>query len=221
MTLTREQLTAALSYDPDTGVFTRRINSRRAKAGDIAGHHAADGRVSIRVNSKRFLAHRLAWLYMTGEWPVAGVDHKDVNPSNNRWLNLRQANQSQNMHNMHAPTHNTSGVKGVCFDKENEKWMAYIYVDGRFKNLGRFTEKDDAAAAYAKAAVALFGEFARVTQTSAGKQPDNLNEPRPAYRLVCKHTLLRSSKAPHGQPLLFAGRQLGERAATSFHSKEH
>lgn len=165
MMLTQDQLREALHYDPDTGVFTRARNSYKARASDVAGHNGRDGYSYIRVHSKKYLAHRLAWLYVHGEWPTR-IDHRDLNRGNNAIANLRICTQSENMHNIHAPRHNTSGVKGVCFDTANGKWMASIYVQGKFKNLGRYLSKDDAASAYAQAARHHFGDFAR-TQAGA------------------------------------------------------
>lgn len=165
MTLTLDQLRDSLNYDPETGEFTRAREASKAKAGDVAGHKNRDGYTYIRIHGKRYLAHRLAWFYVHGEWPTR-IDHRDLNRGNNAIVNLRVCTQSQNMHNIHAPRHNTSGIKGVCFDAANGKWMASINVQGKFKNLGRYLSKEDAANAYAQAAQRHFGDFAR-TQAGA------------------------------------------------------
>lgn len=89
------------------------------------------------------------------------VDHIDGDGLNNRRVNLRMATARQNAQNRKTPTNNTSGHKGVYWSKKSGKWVARIKRDGRLSVLGYFTEKDDAAVAYAKAAGELFGEFAR------------------------------------------------------------
>lgn len=152
--LTAKHLREVLSYDQNTGQFTRR------KTGAPAGHRRSDGYILIRVGTPRYYAHRLAWFYVHGEWPANDLDHINLEPSDNRIANLREATMSQNMHNTARPPHNTSGFKGVCFDKVNRKWMAYIHVSGKFKNLGRFPSKEEARTAYDTAALRLFGDYA-------------------------------------------------------------
>ena len=94
----RERLKEILNYDPETGVFTRALNRRRWKEGQIMGTESC-GYVSINVDYVIYRAHRLAWMYMTGEDPQTGIDHVNGNRSDNRWSNLRLANQSQNGRN--------------------------------------------------------------------------------------------------------------------------
>lgn len=156
-------LRETLSYDPETGIFrwlTRA--SKNTIVGSVAGTVLSNGYRMIRLLGKQpFLAHRLAYLYMTGEWPPEEIDHVDGDPSNNRWVNLRVADRTENCRNTCTPSHNTSGNKGVCWDKRRQKWRAYIVVAGKQRSLGSFTHKHDAAAAYAHAANEIFGEFAR------------------------------------------------------------
>lgn len=160
--LTLADLREQLAYDETTGVFTRKIaRSRRQRVGDVAGSMYKDGYVYIRVNTKKYLAHRLAWFYVNGEWPPQWIDHANLDRGDNRICNLRACTPSQNMHNMNAPSHNKSGIKGVCYDNTNRKWLASIQVDGKPKNLGRYPTSELAAAAYEAAAKNYFGEFAR------------------------------------------------------------
>lgn len=105
------------------------------------------------------MAARLAWLYMTGEWPACQVDHKDANEGNDAWSNLRAASHAENMRNKKACKSTYSGFKGV--GRNRKKWAARIRVDGTLKHLGTFTNPEEAHAAYAKAAEAHFGQFAR------------------------------------------------------------
>jgi hypothetical protein len=98
---------------------------------------------------------------MTGSWPVKKIDHRDTNRGNNRWLNLREATNSENGCNRAAPSSNTSGSKGVSWYSPRGKWRAAITVHGRQRCIGYFDKKEDAAAAYQKAAISHHGEFCR------------------------------------------------------------
>jgi hypothetical protein len=96
-TLNHRQLLVLFSYDPDTGLFTRLVTTgSRSQAGEIAGSKDSQGYWQISINHRVHRAHRLAWLYMMGEWPDAEIDHRDLNRSNNRWSNLRPATRAQN-----------------------------------------------------------------------------------------------------------------------------
>jgi hypothetical protein len=160
--ITAEKLREILDYDPETGVFTWRVTlSIRAPSGSTAGTCCNDGRVNITICGRRYKAHRLAWLYVHGEWPPELIDHIDGNPSNNRIANLRPATCRQNGANAKRSVSNTSGFKGVCWDGVNRRWRAHITLNGKTKCLGRFDKIEDASAAYRKAAERCFGEFAR------------------------------------------------------------
>jgi hypothetical protein len=114
------------------------------------------------LDGQKYRAHHLAWLYMTGEW-CRELDHRDCNRSNNAFSNLRAASRSQNGANSLRPRRNTSGFKGVFWHEEAQKWRAMIRKDYKLKHLGMFGTKEDAAAAYARAAQTYFGAFARST----------------------------------------------------------
>jgi hypothetical protein len=156
--ISAERLRELLNYDPETGAFTWRAPRRGHRAGGIAGHLNEKGYVRISVDGRRYAAHRLAWLYMTGEWPEDQIDHKDLSRANNRWENLRPATNAQNQMNSTAKI-GTSGRKGVYWYAG--KWQARIWVNGKAINLGRFEDKEKAAAAYVLHARKRFGEFAR------------------------------------------------------------
>lgn len=161
--VTAAMLRAALHYDPLTGIFRwLQKAARNTVIGSIAGTFNTLGYLQIRWLGRSFYGHRLAWLYMTGEWPPFEVDHEDTNPSNNKWFNLRPAKRLQNCRNTRRPRHNTSGVKGVSWCKRRKAWRAYIVVGRKQKSLGYFGAKSKAAAAYARAATDTFGEFPRV-----------------------------------------------------------
>ena len=91
-TLTAARLRELLQYDPETGVFTRLVKtSNGIKVGDVAGTADARGYILIRVDGWLHLAHRLAWLHMTCEWPKGMIDHINGVRDDNRWSNLRRA----------------------------------------------------------------------------------------------------------------------------------
>lgn len=89
------------------------------------------------------------------------VDHINGNPLDNRRENLRLATRSQNMANSTRRSDNTSGYKGVCWDKGMQKWRAGLSVNGKTRYLGCFDSPEQAHAVYLEAAKALHGEFAR------------------------------------------------------------
>lgn len=150
-----------LHYDAATGVFTWRVSRGTAKAGQAAGAKRKDGYIVIRLFGTLYYAHRLAWAYMTGEWPSDLLDHKSVDPSDNRWATLRAANKAQNSMNVGLRADNTTGFKGVSKAKGRSRYLAQIHVNGCTKYLGTFETKEEAHAAYVAAAEKYFGEFAR------------------------------------------------------------
>lgn len=164
MTLSPDRLRELIDYDPATGIFRWRIGTRVVPAGTECGFALKDGRRVICVDNETYQAGRLAWFYVKGEWPSLEVDHRDCDPSNNRWKNLREATVSQNMANRGLQRNNTSGFKGVY--PEGRKFFAQITVRREVKRLGTFDTPAQAAAAYDAAAIAHFGEFARTNAQS-------------------------------------------------------
>ena len=141
--ITQERLKELLSYDPDTGLFTRKVNAKRWKAGTVTGSVMKTGYIEIRCDKYRTTGHRLAFLYMTGRFPVT-VDHIDHDPANNKWSNLRNVSHRDNMKNVRLRKDNVSGVVGVSWSKACQKWTARIATGSTFKHLGVFKSKDDA-----------------------------------------------------------------------------
>lgn len=120
--ITREKLHHLLDYDPASGVFTRKVSkSSNAQVGQVAGSVDKRGYIVIRIDGELYKAHRLAHLYMTGEFPPDQIDHINRIKSDNRWKNLRLANGSQNQMNS-TRNDNTSGKKGVHWHKQSGKW---------------------------------------------------------------------------------------------------
>ena len=158
--ITPDELRDIFSYDPTTGElrWAKRI-SRKSVIGKIAGCKASDGRILVGICGKLYKAHRVAWAIITGRWPENEIDHRNQNPSDNRWENLREATRSQNMKNITHFASNKSGAKGVGWSKACQKWRAYIASDGIEYHLGVFDTIEEAAAARKKAEAELHGEF--------------------------------------------------------------
>ena len=162
--LTVEALRSLVHYDEATGTFTRKVVADfnpRSRVGVPLGTTDRNGYLNFRVQTKRYLAHRLAWFYVYGVWPRADIDHVNGVKSDNRICNLREASRSQNMANTDTQANNVSGHRGVIFDKANKKWMAYMHQHGKFINLGRYAEIEQAVAVRQQAFGKAFREFVR------------------------------------------------------------
>jgi hypothetical protein len=167
---TCDAVRSVLHYDPETGVFTNKIDRNpRAPAGSIAGYTNTIGYTVIQIGGRKLHAHRLAWLYMTGEWPKCEIDHINRVRSDNRFTNLRQATSTQNKHNTTDRITNTSGHRGVTWHKHRNKWQAQISVAGTHHYLGMFDNIEDAVAARENA-VALFHDYAKTVKEQPCKK---------------------------------------------------
>ena len=155
--ITQERLKELLHYDPETGIFTRKIAaSNRVRVGDVAGTLSGGGYVYVCVDGHSYRAHRLAWLYTYGTFPSDKLDHEDRDRSNNRISNLRPATQKQNCENVGLQVNNTSGFRGVSWNKAASKWSAAIKHNYRRIHLGLFNTAEEASAAFESAANKLF-----------------------------------------------------------------
>lgn len=149
-----------LDYDEQTGEFTWKVSSTRVNAGDKAGTVDARGYVRIRIGSRKYAAHRLAWLMATGRDPgEKTIDHINGNKGDNRIVNLRLATNAENMRNRGAHKTKRDLPKGVFWNKAKARFHAAIRVDGKLNHLGYFDTEDKAQDAYAKAAKTMHGEF--------------------------------------------------------------
>ena len=157
MTVTQDRLKNLLTYHPDTGGFTWRVTKGRAKAGQSAGATDAYGYRVIRVDGVLYKAHRLAWLYAHGEWPSGVIDHVNRCPGDNRLKNLRAVTQSENSHN--SGRNSISGVPGVRWRKDRNRWCAQIRVGYKVHALGSFTSKEEAVEARRKAEQAMMASI--------------------------------------------------------------
>ena len=169
-----DYLRSLITYDPDTGVFIwkRRIfTSARAEcwnttfAGTVAGREATNGYWDISVDYTRYRAHRLAWLYVTGEWPSDKIDHINGNKKDNRFINLRPATSYQNSCNSKGRSHNLTGLKGVgVWHYRGIKYFrARITVNKKVFNLGYFKTPEEAYAAYCAASEKYHKDFGNIS----------------------------------------------------------
>ena len=146
--LTYDRLRELLEYDPKTGKFYNRVTrSPNAVRGTETGGINSRGYICFWVDGKHYKAHRLAWLYVHGYLPEHSLDHVDRDSSNNRISNLREVSQVCNSRNCGNPKDNTSGVKGVCWDKRNDKWRAQIRANQRNFHLGYYDDFSNAVCA--------------------------------------------------------------------------
>lgn len=160
--LTQARLKQILRYNRRTGLFHWRKPRPRIQVGARAGSLMPSGYIRITVDRHRFMAHTLAWLYVTGEYIARGLDHRDTVPSNNKFANLRRADKSQNRMNSKVRSDCKCGVKGVR-ERPNGTFSPQITLPGqKAKSLGTFKTAEAAAAVYAAAAREHFGEFARI-----------------------------------------------------------
>lgn len=161
--LSHDRLLEVLLYDPEIGIFVwvERPSSRcRVKVGDIAGCRRND-HLCIGLDGYSHPAHRLAWFYMTKEWPKDEVDHEDLDGFNNRWKNLRPATHQQNMRNRKC--FSPVGFKGVTVvpNRHESPYQAQITIDGKNHFIGRYNTPELAHEAYQEKAKQIYGDFAR------------------------------------------------------------
>lgn len=167
MALTRDKLTQSelkrrLSYDPDTGLFTRlTTHNMYLFKGRIAGCLTPSGYIMIAVGVGKFPAHRLAWFYMYGEFPKGLIDHKNGIRTDNRIDNLRVVDHVKNTWNGATSSRNKSGYKGVSWHKKAKRWQAQLVFLGTSYHLGYFDTVVEAASAYEELALRLRGEHHR------------------------------------------------------------
>ena len=155
--LTKEKLKEILLYDEECGQFYRRGKIRKGlHVGEVAGSTTSTGYWRITIEKKEYLAHRLAWLYMKGEWPEKDIDHINGNPQDNRWSNLRLCSKRESNLNRGVLSNSRTGVKGVK-----------LLVSGRFqvlvdnKSYGTYPDLELAEMVAQEVRNKVHGEFAR------------------------------------------------------------
>lgn len=158
--VTRDELLDLVHYDSEAGTFTWKVRRCGTKGiGMPAGGHDSKGYSRIKINGKHYLSHRLAWLYVYGRWPDDMIDHINGVRDDNRIHNLREATNIENCRNQSRRRSNTSGIKGVSWDKSEGKWKAYCVMNGKFCNLGYYTRISDAEEAVKNFREKNHGEF--------------------------------------------------------------
>lgn len=162
------KLREVLEYDKNTGIFTWKKDIYRGKQtcknilvakGDRAGCLDRDGYRYIKYNYKKYSEHRLAYMFTYDKIPTF-VDHIDGNKQNNKIDNLRECSRVQNGQNRSKMANNTTGYKGVHYDKRYNKYAAQIRNNKRLEWLGYYENSEDAAKAYNNRAVKIFGDYA-------------------------------------------------------------
>ncbi len=149
---TQKLLKELFEYKKDSGVLVRKMAATAATSvGEIAGGIDSKGYIIISVLNKRYKAHRIIWLYMTGEWPKEEIDHINHVRADNRWSNLREVSGKNNSKNMSRSKRNKSGYTGVHWNNQKNKWHVQIRANGKNKFLGLFDSIIDAANARQKA----------------------------------------------------------------------
>lgn len=146
--ITQERLRELLHYNPDKGSWTWLKGSAFCvKVGSTVDSVNDKGYVRFNIDKKSYYGHRLAWFYMTGEWPKVVVDHIDGDRLNNRWSNLRAATKAINSQNQKkAHCQSRIGLMGVTQD--GKKYRAQITLNGRTRRLGTFGTPEEAHAFY-------------------------------------------------------------------------
>jgi hypothetical protein len=143
--MTVEELRALLHYEPETGTFTWRVKpSRRVAAGAIAGAlRKKDGYMTVTISKVPHYAHRLAWFYMTGAWPLVEIDHRNTVRSDNRFANLREASDFPNQQNVRKATRRSRlGVLGVS--RSGRGYRAIVRTKGKNHYSTTFLTTDEA-----------------------------------------------------------------------------
>jgi hypothetical protein len=159
--ITQDELKEILMYDKKSGIFVwvKVSKSKNYLLGKEAGIVEKDGYVRISINKKRYPAHRLAWLYENGKMPRKDIDHINHNRADNRIKNLRLVTKRENAQNASKGTRNKSGVTGVSWSKDSNRWKAQISIDGKSIMLGRYSNFSDAVNARKNAEI-LYGYHA-------------------------------------------------------------
>ena len=158
-TLSHQDAKRLWDYCPETGILTWTDAACRKMRGKVAGNCRNGRYLTVRVDGHLYAVHRVVWLWMTGSWPVALIDHKDRDGLNNRWSNLREASVSQNSQNR-SDNKNRRLPKGVHLVPYSGRYRARIKINKQAIHLGVFDTVEEAVAVRREAELRHFGEFA-------------------------------------------------------------
>ena len=156
--VTKELLHELFEYFDGELYWKKSLNSRAIK-GSVAGSKIIERYKYIGINGNKYLLHRIIFFYHYGYFPIE-VDHIDCNPSNNRIENLRAATHFENRYNQKMNIRNTTGVKGLIFDKYRNQWIVRFNINGKAKFFGRFKEFELADLVAQEARSKYHGNFA-------------------------------------------------------------
>lgn len=170
-TVSLDRLREVFAYDPETGIVRNRITRHnKSKSGDSVGRPNYAGYLLVTVDRVVLRVHRIAWMLHYGSDAAGDIDHINGICSDNRIENLRQATRRENLWNRGATKINTSGAKGVSWDKRRRKWRSRIGVNYKKIVLGYFSTVEEAAEAYREGAKKYHGEFANSGPTKSEPQ---------------------------------------------------
>ena len=157
-TLTQEYLQSIFTYK-DGSFYWKKLNKpNQIKVGDIVGSNHPNGYIYIHLKNKNYAAHRLIFLFHHGYLPDF-LDHINRNRSDNRIENLRPATKSENSLNSKLKSTNTSGVRGVCWDKESKKWLVQVTINKKQRKIGRYSDLELAELVAIEAMDKFYGNF--------------------------------------------------------------
>lgn len=143
--LAQDLVRELFDYNEATGELIWKVSTAiRIKIGDVAGSlNKISGYYQVMINNKNYRLHRIIWLWQYGYTPTT-LDHIDRDRTNNKIENLREVTVSENNQNKSLSSNNTSGYKGVNWDKREGKWRAKIQLNNKMKHLGYFDNLQDA-----------------------------------------------------------------------------
>lgn len=161
--ISQAEVMSMLLYDSATGAFWWRSHGKGRRSYGEPGTVTNKGYRVIMIAGRRYLAHKLAWLFVTGDYPDFEIDHADGDPLNNAIHNLRRSTHSQNLANSKTRSDNFSGQRGVCWDKQKNKWKVQIGPASR-RIQKHFDDLFEAVNFAKEKHREIFGEFSRVKE---------------------------------------------------------
>lgn len=143
--ITQSDIRKMFSYSQKTGILRWKIKpSKKVQIGDEAGSINSEGYIQVSIHGILYYAHRLIWLGVYGYLPEHDIDHKNRIRHHNWLSNLRETSHQCNLRNTGNPKDNTSGVKGISFDKSRNKWRVRITINQKLNHIGSFVDFDEA-----------------------------------------------------------------------------